>query len=451
MRLLSIGYALPDAAIDNYNVFTAPSYSDYDALFIDPASITQAVQQLTTGGYDFTAFDDRPVVNAPSSASAVGGADQIRRRADETRRLLESGGTVVVMGRPNAVQAGLLGFEGCDRYSWLPAPSGLAWGPPILRAAEGRTVRVLAEDHPAASLLRNFRAEIASRASFDDRLPELRREARFLAAGGSGVPISAEFKVLGGRVVFLPAFQDAIGYNRPELARAIVELCVRLDAHGGASEPPYWSRGIPVPGLEQVEAEVEEAESAAAQAASEAAAIRERHDALARHRRLLYEDGPVFADSVADSLRLLGFAVEGGAGDPTSATSEGVRALVEVESSREQILEWPYVRLQRRLEEHLLKQSEQLKGIVVVNAYREQAPDQRTEPFTDALRVACENYRYTLISAETLFALVQRVLGGAEESTLLAIRRRLMNGAGLLSLDQILSEQPPAEKNETIF
>lgn len=451
MRLLAIGYALPDAEIDNYSVFSAPSYSDYDSLFIDPASITHAVQQLISGGTEFTAFDDRPVLNAPSSASAVSAADQIRRRADETRRLLESGGTVVVMARPNAVQAGLLGFEGCDRYSWLPAPGGLSWGLPFIRPAEGKTVRVTAEDHPAASLLRSFRSEVASRASFDDHQPELRREARFLAVGGSGVPIAAEFQILGGRVVFVPAFQDAVGHNRPELARAIVELCARLDAHGAAIAPPFWAQSIPIPGLEQVEAEVDEAEAAALQATSQAAAVRERSDALARHRRLLYEDGPVFAGAVADSLRLLGFAVEGGAGEPVTASSEGTKAFVEVESSREQILEWPYVRLQRRLEEHLLKQSEQLNGIVVVNAYRDQAPDQRTEPFTEALRVACENYRYTLITAETLLSLVQRVLGGADQSVLLAVRRRLMNGAGLLSLEQVLSEQPPAEKSDTIF
>lgn len=451
MRLLAIGYALPDAAIDNYSVFSAPSYSDYDALFIDPASITHSAQQLIAGSAEFIAFDDRPVLNAPSSASAVSGADQIRRRADETRRLLESGGTVVVMARPNAVQSGLLGFEGCDRYSWLPAPGGLSWGLPFIRPAEGKTVRVTAEDHPAAALLRNFRNEVASRASFDDHQPELRREARFLAAGGSGVPIAAEFQVLGGRVVFVPAFQDAVGHNRPELARAIVELCIRLDSHAAAVDPPYWSRSIPVPGLEQVEADVDEAEAAAAQATSHSAAVRERHDALARHRRLLYEDGPVFAGSVADSLRLLGFAVDGGAGEPVNATSEGATAFVEVESSRAQVLEWPYVRLQRRLEEHLLKQSEQLKGIVVVNAYRDQAPDQRPEPFTEALRVACENYRYALITAETLFALVRRVLGGADQSVLLAVRRRLMNGAGLLSLDQVLSEQAPANKSDTIF
>ncbi len=87
----------------------------------------------------------------------------------------------------------------------------------------------------------------------------------------------------------------------------------------------------------------------------------------------------------------------------------------------------------------------------MINAFRDQAPDQRGEPFTEALRVACENYHYSLVTAETLFALVQRALGGGDDAFLLGIRRRLMTGAGLLGLDLVLSEQPPAEKNETIF
>jgi hypothetical protein len=205
MRLLAIGYPLPDPAIDNYNVFSAPSYSDYDAVFVDPGSITRCVAQLVDEGTEFNAFDDRPVLNAPPSATSVSGADQVRRRAEETRRLLEAGGTVLVMARPDAVQTGLMGFEGCDRYSWLPAPAGLSWGMPYMRPAEGTTVRVLAEDHPASGLLRDFRNDVSYRAVFDDRQAELRRQARFLAAGGSGVPIAAEFQVLGRRTSTIPA------------------------------------------------------------------------------------------------------------------------------------------------------------------------------------------------------------------------------------------------------
>lgn len=451
MRLLAIGYPLPDPSIDNYNVFSAPSYCDYDALLVDPASITRSVYQLVEEGTEFNAFDDRPVLNAPTSANAVSGAEQVRRRADETRRLLESGGAVLVLARPDAVQGGLLGFEGCDRYSWLPAPGGIAWGAPYIRPAEGKTVRVVAEDHPVSSVLRDFRTDISYRATFDDRQPELRRHGRFLANGGSGVPIAAEFQVLGGRVIFLPAFTDSVGASRANLASALVQLCTRLDAHSQPSEPPYWSKSVPMPGLEQVEAELEEAESAAAEATSRAAAVRERHDALAGHRRLLFEDGPPFAAAIAQTLRMLGFSVRGGPGEPLAVSDEGRHAFVEVESSREQIVEWPYVRLQRRLEEHLLTTSEQLQGIVVVNGKRDAAPDQRGEQYTDALRIACENYRYALVTAETLLTLTRRVLGGADESTLLGVRRRMLHGSGLLTLESLLTEPETSGANETIF
>lgn len=450
MRLLVIGFPLPDPAIDNYTVFSAPSYSDYDALFVDPTSITTSVRQLVQDGTEFNAYDDRPVLNAPTTANSVSGADQVRRRADETRRLLEAGGTVLVTARPDAVQPGLLGFEGCNRYSWLPAPAALAWGPPFIRPAEGKTVRIVAEDHPLASVLRDFRGEISYRAVFDDRQAELRRQARFIATGGSGIPIAAEFHVLGGRVIFLPAMNDDMR-RRPELASALVQLCTRLDSHSEPSVPPNWSKSMALPGLEQLEAELEESEAAAAAATAHVAAVQERHDAVARHRRLLFEDGPIFVSAVEEALRLLGFSVRGGPGDPLAVTSEGVHAFVETESSKDQLVEWPYVRLQRRLEDHLLTTSEQLKGIVVVNGKRELAPDQRSEQYTEPLRVACENYRYSLVTSETLFTLMQRVLGGANEATLLGIRRKLMTASGLLTPESLLSEPEAKSANETIF
>lgn len=438
MRVLVIGYPLPDMAIDNYNVLTAPSYSDYDALVVDPASITRDAQRLVDEGAEFEAFDGRPVINAPTSASAVSAADQIRRRADETRRLLEAGATVVVLGRPNAVQPGVLGFEGCDRYSWLPAPSGLSWGPPFVRAGEGKTVRVMAEDHPLAGVLREFRSEVGYRATFDDRKPEVRSAGRVLACGGSGVPIAMEFPVLGGRVLFVPAFGDSVGPMRSQIATAIVDMCRRLGGTAEADEAPYWVRTLALSGLEQAEAEVETAAAAAEESATHLATARARHDAIERHRRLVWEDGRPFEVAVVEALRMLGFAVTGGFGEPLSLTSDGQEALIELESSRDQVVEWPYVRLQRRLEERLLKSSEQIKGIVIANGNRTTAPESRTDQFSTALKVACENYRYSLLASETLFALVQRALGGADERTLTAVRRAILTRSGLVTTEMAL-------------
>lgn len=440
MRVLSIGFPLPNVAIDNYSALSAPSYSDYDVLIVDPASITRDVHDLLTDVRNFEAQDDRPVLNAPTTSTSVSATDQLRRRLDETTRLLENGGLVVVFGRPDATITGLLGFEGCDRYHWLPAPAGLAWGPPFLKAAEGKTVRIVAEQHPFAEVLREHRKEAGYRAMFDDRQAAIRAHGRTIASGGSRVPIAMEFEVLGGRVTFIPVLSEATGTNRTALAQDLVDACRRLSGSDFLAEAPYWTRSVALPGLEQVEAELEEAEAAANEATARLTAVRERQDELARHRRLLWEDGAPFAQAVTEALRMLGFSVTSTAPDPLAIESDGVSAFVEIESSREQVVEWPYVRLQRRIEEHLLKAGSAPKGMVIANGFRMTEPDQRSEETSEPLRIACENYRFGLVTARDMFELVRRVLGGADEATLLGLRRRIMAGKGHLTLERLLGE-----------
>jgi len=451
MRVLSIGYALPNVDIDNYNVLTAPSYFDYEALVIDPASITKVVGQVLDEGQLYEAHDGRPVVNAQSTASAVSIADQVRRRTGETQRLLEAGGTVIVMGRPNATVSGVVGFEGCDRYSWLPAPAGLSWGPPFLRAAEGRTLRIADEQHPLAPVLRNFRSEVAYRAVFDDRQAAVREFGRVFAMGGGRAATGMEFPVLSGRAIFIPALSETIGGIRSSIAEGLVNAAQRLVGAETGETPPGWVRGVALPGLEQIEAEMEEAESAANAARARLDAVRERHDELASHRRLLWSEGPALANATAEALRLFGFTVTTAPREPMLIEDEGRQAMVETEGSKDQVVEWPYVRLQRRLEEKLLKTGERPAGIVVVNGRRSEAPEARKEQYTEALRIACENYRYCLVTGETLFALVQRALGGADNAALTGIRRRLLSTHGLLTQEAALGDVSEGKDAGPIF
>jgi hypothetical protein len=449
MRILAVGFPLPNKDIDNYSPLTAPSYFDYDGVFIDPASVTASAASLLAGEREFEAFDGRPVLNAPTTATSVSAADQLRRRLDETRRLLEMGGTVVVAARPNAVQSGIIGFEGCDRYSWLPAPAGLAWGPPYLLAAEGKNIRITAEDHPLASPLRRFRKGAAYRVVFDERQAPV-RQGRVLASGGSDVPIAMEFEVLGGRVIFVPVFSEESGPVRAEIAEAIVDLFAQLARHPTEEDAPYWLRTQAVPGLEQAEAEVDELTAAANQAAARADGARARQDALAAHRSLLWADGRRFESAVEAALRLLGFEVTRDDGTFAIA-SEGRTALVECESSREQVVEWPYVRLQRRLEAALLKDGAAPGGLVVANGYRMKDPSERGQEHSDTLRIACENYRYGLVSGQTLFAVVQRALGGADDGALLGVRRRLLGNTGLVPVELALGEVEEGSDAGPIF
>ncbi|MCC7362863.1 MAG: hypothetical protein IT303_00705 [Dehalococcoidia bacterium] len=450
MRLLAIGYPLPNVNIDNYNVLTAPSYFDYDALFIDPASVTRVVRELLENEHEFEAFDGRPVINGPTSAAAISAADQVRRRGEEAQRLLERGGVIVVMARPNAVQAGLVGFEGCDRYSWLPAPAGAAWGVPLLRQAEGKTVRIADELHPFARVLREQRANIRYRAAFDDRQAAV-RQAKIIATTGADVPIGVEFAVAGGRVVFVPAFGDDSGSFRSELADQLVDGISQMLGTSVSESAPYWARSLAVPGLEQVEAEIEEAEAAARESSERVETARARQDELAGHRRLVTDEGGTLAEAVRDALGLFGIAVTSKPGEAMVAEAEDLAALVETEGSREEVVEWPYVRLQRRLEDQLLKFGKQYRGIVVANGKRFSEPAYREREFADTLRIACENYGYCLVTGETLFTLVQRALGGAEDAMLTGIRRRLFSTKGLLTAELALGEVEEEKDTGPIF
>ena len=442
------GVPLPHTAVDNHTVLNAPSYSDYDALFIDPESITRAARELLDGEREFTAHDGRPVVNGASTAAASGAADQLQRRGEEATRLLDRGGLVIVVGRPNATQSGIVGFEGCDRYSWLPAPEGAAWGPPFLRPADGATIRIAEDEHPFSNLLRNYRTDMTYRARFDDRRVAQLEGARIVARGGSDVPISIDMPVLGGRVIVVPVFKPVTGPVRARLAQAVVDAAAGVLSGRAGEQAPGWAKGIALPGLEQIEAELEDAETAAASAREQAEGVRERFEAIAKHRKLLWASGADFSDAVQEALGLLGFGTLSKPGAPLEVESDGAPAFVEVESSRDTIAEWPYVRLQRRLEKRLLDTKERLPGLIVVNGQRLLQPGSREEPIAETLRIACENYGYALITGETLLALVQRALATESEGALEAIRRRLLRGAGLIDTETALGEGEAEPKKD---
>lgn len=450
MRVLSLGVTLPNVSVENYNFLTAPSFFDYDALVVDPEHITRVAREFVEEGTALNAQDGRPIVNGATTAAGISAADQLRRRQEETQRVLERGGTVVVIGRPNAAYHGVVGFEGCDRYWWLPAPDGASWAPPLLRQAEGKTVRIRDDGHPLASVLRDFRQYCVYRAVFDERQRSMRDGVRLIAVGGTDMPIGVQFTVMGGRVIFLPVFDISMQSSRISLAEKLVAALSRL--HGDRSEtpPPSWARSLALPGLEQLEAELDEAATAAAAATTRLTETTEKVEALRTYRALLWAEGREFDDAVRSSLQALGFPVTSAADQPLVATSDDTTVFIETESSKDEVNEWPYVRLQRRLEEHLLRRGDAPHGMVIVNGFKGAAPDRRKQQYSKALLNACNTYQFGLITADTLFAMAQRALGGASYEELEGMRRRMLRARGLLERGAALGEAQEPESG-TIF
>ena len=451
MKVITIGYSLPNTVVDNHNVLNAPSYTDYEALFVNPLSITSTISELLEGTKDFSAQDGRPVINGSTTASAVSAADQIHRRSDETRRVLDQGGIVAVMANPNATQSGLINFEGCDRYSWLPAPQGIQWGGTFLKAAEGKNIRIVDEYHPFASVIRKYRKQMYYRAVFDEEIIKSMKGASTLAVGGSSLPIAVEVPVLAGRVIFLPMIEPITGTVRGEIATEIIEALSAIQEGASGEKPPSWTSALALPGLEQLEAEVEELDLAVKAAVESQEAVSEQVEELAKHRRLLWSSGPAFQEAVREALKLLGFEAKSEPGEPLEFSFDDRLFAVEVESTADEITEWPYVRLQRRLETMLLQDKVKASGLVIVNGKRNMQPGRRKPEFTETLRIACDNYGYGLMTGDTLFTLIQRILASENADEVAPLRQRVLGTKGLLTTESALGEGEEEQASGQIF
>ena len=364
MRLLVIGMPLPNQRIDNYSFFNAPSFFDYDAMVVDPAALVQTIEEITAGGGTHSTAADEPVVNAPSRGPHVGLADFIRRRREETERLLARGGTVAVFARPSYPLPFVAGFGGADQYSWLPAPSGLSYAEPYLLPAFGTEVLMSDSASSVAPFVDGYGRWFHYRAYFAENTPAFSAVAHVFARSIGGAAIGVRFSIGKGQIFFLPAMFDVpAGDPRFNLATTLLN-CLAQSVHAAAEEPaPAWTDSVSFPGAEAYEQAVQEASSrleAANEAYSEA---RTRLNEVARYRSLLWQEGAYGLEPVVrDAFQLLGFVVTADPDTPAVLTADDRMAFLEVEGSTETVVEWPYFRLQKRLEKDLLSTRQPKKG-----------------------------------------------------------------------------------------
>lgn len=424
MRLLVIGMPLPNQRIDNYSFFGAPSFFDYDAVLIEPAAIVQAIDEVLNGGAAHATAADEPVVNAPTRGLNVGLADFIRRRREETERLLDRGGTVAIFARPNHPFPFIAGYPGADQYSWLPAPPGLAYDEPYLVPAFGTQI-VLADSSSAVGpFVDGYARWFHYRAYFAENTPAFAPVARVFARSIGGAAVGVRFGMGRGQIFFLPAMFDVpAGDPRFNLATTLIN-CLAESVHAAAEEEaPEWAASVSFPGTEPLEATLEEAAQRLEEANQRYSEAKTKLDQVARYRRLLWQQGSYGLEPVVrDAFQLLGFSLTLDPDSPAVMDADGRTAFLEVEGSREAVVEWPYFRLQKRLEKDLLTTRQPKKGVIVVNGNRLTPPAERGSAYSDALRIAAENYRYALLTTEALSDLVREAQRNPDPDSLKRLR-----------------------------
>ena len=311
MRILSIGRPLAHPSIDNHTIFNAPSIAGYEAAVIDPGGVLDVVREAAEGTAEHRTYGDQPVVNAATTPDSMSVAEVLRRRRDEVARCLERGGVVVVFLYPQATLSNVIGFTGADRYWLLPAPAGLAWGPPLIQWGEGGVVATTGHGHPFARFLDAARDHLLYRAVFEEHTPGFAGAARVFARSGGGHPVGVQFSVLGGTVVFLPTPRTRGGESALNLGGAIEEsirdLFGRPDADEGA---PYWVHDEAVPGLADLEQRAQAARERAHIAEEQALAAEREAAALGKVREVLWREGRyALTPAALRCFELLGFRI----------------------------------------------------------------------------------------------------------------------------------------------
>jgi hypothetical protein len=444
VRILSVGRPLPHPNIDNHSVFNAPAFSDFDAIAVDPGGLFETVREAADGRGDHRTFSDLRVINGTSATHPTAGdtiaiADVLRRRLDETARVLEGGGVVVVFAHAQSTLPDIVGFHGADRYCFLPAPPGIAWGPPMLRWGEGRTAGITDHAHPFSNYVEAIRDDIRYRAVFDEQAAGFSAAANVFARAGGGAPVGVEFAVRGGRVVFLPT----PGERAPMMEQGqAVEAGVRnlMGRPDSGETAPYWLGEADVPGLAPLLEAAETARDIAHAADERAAAAAQEAQALARVRDVLWREGPHgLLPAVLRCCELVGFRPIGDERAPLLSGPEG-DLLLEAEGSSDAVGMAPHYRLRARIDAAIARGDPPPRGLVVANGQRQAAPDRRDRQYIDALRVAAEATRYALLPAPLLFAAACAALAGAEAEKLAAVRRRLIETDGMVSLADVIGE-----------
>jgi hypothetical protein len=429
-RILSLGFPLPGPQVDNYNFLSAPSLFDYDAVVVDPHTLSLLIEGVLAGTDEAATFAGVPVLNAPASPASASLGEVLLRRRDETARLLANGGAVVCFAHPPAAHAGITGAGPLDDYYWLPDDVAGACRPPALLAGEGTQAHVVDDQQPLAAFIAGQLANIAYRAHFDERRVQ---GARVFARSQGGAAIGIELTAGSGRVVLLPALRDLpSGDARYAMSDALQAGIRRALGVMAAGREPSWLREHPLPGLDERAAALAAARETLDGAQRQFEEAERAHDELARYQRLLWQEGAVgLNDVVVDALRLIGFEVYAQDQNAVELRSGATSVFVEIEASERPIDLAPHYRLRQRIERAIEQRGAVPRGLLIVNGCRLTSPAERGPRTTDALRLAAETMRYAIAPTAGLFAAVAAQLDGRDVDVA-AYRSRLISEDGVL-------------------
>jgi len=229
MRTLVIGIPLPHVSFDNYSFVSAPAFSEYERLIVEPAAVSKTVEEVVSGAAEHRNFAGHPVANGPSTTQAFSLEQLLEMRRRETEWFLARGGVVASFAYPDVAHPGVAGPCGWSRYAWLPAPPGFRYEEHLLPGFGIPGAELTKPDHPFALYVSELSTRFAYRATIDETAPNFREYGHIFARSHGGAAIAGELTADRGRVILLPPLLEP-GSERVLIAqtlRTCFERCAR--------------------------------------------------------------------------------------------------------------------------------------------------------------------------------------------------------------------------------
>jgi hypothetical protein len=216
MRTLVIGIPLPHVSFDNHSFVSAPAFSEYERLIVEPAAVSKTVEEVISAAAEHRNFAGHPVTNGPSTAQAFSLQQLLEMRRRETEWFLARGGVVACFAHPDVAHPGVAGLCGWRRYAWLPAPRGFRYEEHLLPGFGIPGAELTAPDHPFAPYVTDLSTRYAYRATIDETAPNFGEYGHIFARSHGRAAIAVELAVDRGRVTLLPPLLD------PESDRTLI-------------------------------------------------------------------------------------------------------------------------------------------------------------------------------------------------------------------------------------
>ncbi|HLF71181.1 MAG TPA: hypothetical protein VI759_03395 [Dehalococcoidia bacterium] len=450
MRILALGCSVPSGEVDHFDWASAHSFFDYDAIIVNPAeAVSKFIDEIVNAGASHSTFDESPITAGPTTAMAVGLADLLRRRRDETERLLARGGLVIVFTQPDVPHPDVPGFTGAHRYYWLPAPAGADYGPNYVKPASGRQVVPTDYEHPFATYLEAQHTSVIYKAIFTEGAAGFGQDAKVIGRSNGGAAIAMQIEVGGGHVVFLPAPQPHADFSQISAAATALVASIRnLLLQDAEETPPGWLRDYELPGIAEAHKRMTSAEDRLEELEAEFEEARNAYRAIDRYRRVLWQDGKYGFDlPVRDAFTALGFRNLAAIDEPATFGYGDETVFVETQSSSDRIDMSPHYRLRQRLEKQIAAKGTRARGIIVINGQRRYEPKDRAVQYEDALRVAAESMNYCVVTAVQLFEALREKLENKGSPD--AFVAEMLSTNGVLGAPDIEPEPEPETTEST--